>query len=90
MKLIRKIKYPLTIVLFIFAIIYVISTKRNLEKNKYNDIEVVTNDMQDEQPKEMTEEITNYTIDIKGAIKNPGVYTIDSNSNVNDVSWWIN
>lgn len=85
MKLIRKIKYPLTIVLFIFAIIYVISTKRNLEKNKYNDIEVVTNDMQDEQPKEMTEEITNYTIDIKGAIKNPGVYTIDSNSNVNDV-----
>ena len=85
MNLIRKIKYPLTIVLFIFAIIYVISTKRNLEKNKYNDIEVVTNDMQDEQPKEMTEEITNYTIDIKGAIKNPGVYTIDSNSNVNDV-----
>lgn len=85
MKLIRKIKYPLTIILFICAIIYILSTKRNLEKNKYNDIEIVTNVTEDKQQTELIEEITKYTIDIKGAIKKPGVYTIDSNSNVNDV-----
>ena len=87
MKLIRKLKYPITIILLIFITIYFIHTKNKLEENKYNDINIVENiekaeiiETQDEKEKN-----TKYNIDIKGAIKNPGVYKVDSTLTVNDV-----
>jgi len=84
MKLIRKLKYPITIVIFILIIIYVITTKNNLEKNKYNKMEVV-NDTVEEELEELSKETPKYNIDIKGAVKKPGVYLVDSNLTVNDV-----
>lgn len=86
MKLIRKMIYPITIVLFIFIIICIISVKNNLNKNKYNDIKVVNDivKVEDNDEKSIEEENTKFNIDIKGAIKNPGVYKLDSRLTVND------
>ena len=44
MKIVRKIIYPITISLIILTIIGVLITKKNLNNNKYNDIEIVKND----------------------------------------------
>lgn len=82
MKTIRKIIYPLTIILLVFVIICIFYIKNNLNKNKYNDIEVVNNIVKEES--EETEEITMYHVDIKGAVKNPGVYELNSNLTIND------
>ena len=83
MKIIRKLKYPITIIIFIFIIVYIIYTKKNLEKNKYDDIEIVST-IDDLEEKEEQVVITKYNVDIKGAIKKPGVYQLDSNLTVND------
>ena len=92
MKKIRKLVYPLTIVLLIIVIISIFIVKKYLNKNKYNDIEIVDNIIDDEITKtdkktneENTEETIEYNIDIKGAVNNPGVYKVESNLTVNDV-----
>ena len=82
MKIIRKIIYPLTIILLIFIFVCIFYIKSNLNKNKYNDIEVVNNIVKEETIEEIT---IRYSVDIKGAVKNPGVYQLDSNLTVNDV-----
>lgn len=81
MRIIRKIIYPLTILLFISIIICIIYAKNSLNKNKYDDIEVV-NDIEKESISE--EQFTKYMVDIKGAVNSPGVYQLDSNLTVND------
>lgn len=81
MRIIRKIIYPLTILLFIFIIICMIYVKNNLNNNKYDEIEVV-NDIVKESISE--EQPTKYMVDIKGAVNSPGVYQLDSNLTVND------
>jgi len=85
MKIIKKLIYPITIIFFILIIIYVIYIKNNLENNKYNDINIV-NDIEEEIIKANPDEekIIKYHIDIKGAVKKPGVYNVDSNITVND------
>ena len=87
MKLIRKLKYPITIILFILTIIYIIYLKNNLEDYKYKSLELVSNNdlIKEETSTNETVEATKYSIDIKGAINNPGVYHVDSNLTVNDV-----
>lgn len=82
MKIIRKLKYPLTIILFIITIIYVAYTKKILTNSKYNNIVVENESVKIEKT---DEELTKCTIDIKGAVKSPGVYKVDSNLTVNDV-----
>jgi len=90
MKLIRKLIYPLTIVLCIFIIIGVVVVKNNLNKNKYDDIETMNEEDNDiiknnnNEEKTNKEDIVKYNIDIKGAVKKPGVYQLDSNLTVND------
>jgi len=89
MKQIRKLIYPLTIVLCIFIIIGVAIVKNNLNKNKYDEIEIINekeNDIiKDKSNEENSKaEIVKYNIDIKGAVKKPGVYQLDSNLTVND------
>ena len=87
MKLIKKILYPLTIVLVIFIIISLILIKNNLNNNQYNDIEIessILKENNDEEKVDNKEEIIKYHIDIKGAINNPGVYELSSNLTVND------
>lgn len=84
MKVIRKIIYPLTIMLLIFIFICIFYIKNNLNKNKYNDIEVVTNIVKEENKNEEETKDNMYNVDIKGAVKNPGVYKISSDLTVND------
>ena len=84
MKIVRKLKYPITIIIFFFIIIYIIYNKNNLEKNKYNDIGIVSNVNKLETQEENENELQKYNIDIKGAVKKPGVYQLDSNLTVND------
>lgn len=85
MKLIRKLKYPLTILLLILIVGASIYVKINLNQKKYENIskeEIVLEEIYEEIP---VEETIKYNIDIKGAIKNPGVYSVESNLTVNDV-----
>ena len=82
MKLIRTLKYPITIIMFILIIIYILYTKNKLDNDKYENI-VIENQFVEE--KLQDENISKYNIDIKGAVKNPGVYQVDSNLTVSDV-----
>ena len=84
MKLIRKIKYPLTIIILLIIIIVFIVIKKNLNNNKYN---TVTNNaivIEKEEPKIEEEKEEKCNIDIKGAVKKPGVYMINCDNNIND------
>ena len=85
MKLIKKLKYPLTIILFIIIFIYIIYLKKELNKNKYNHTEIVSNLIKEDIKEDDVIKIVKYNIDIKGAVKNPGVYNVDSNLTINDV-----
>lgn len=84
MKLIKKLKYPITIILFISIIIYIIYIRQNLDNSKYENIEIVSenNILKEETP---IDQLIKYSIDIKGAVKVPGVYLVDKNLTVNDV-----
>ena len=84
MKLIRKIKYPLTIIILIIFIIALVLIKKKLNDNKYNT--VTNNDIiiEKEEPIIEEEKEEKCNIDIKGAIKKPGVYTINCDNNIND------
>lgn len=84
MKIIRKLTYPISIIVFIFIIVYIINTKNNLEKHKFNNIEIVSNTDNPDTNEEKTDKIIKYNVDIKGAIKKPGVYQLDSNLTIND------
>lgn len=85
MKIIRKIIYPITIILFIFITVCLIYMKNKLDNNKYDDI-IVNQDIVDvDVEKDLEEDIVKYSIDVKGAVNNPGVYLVDSNLVVNDV-----
>ncbi len=84
MKYIRKLKYPITIIIFILIIFYIIYLKKSLNDTKYQDIDesdelLVQEEVIPEENKDIC------SIDIKGAVKNPGVYEIECESYVNDV-----
>lgn len=84
MKKIRNIVYTLTFILLVFILICLIYIRRNLNNNKYNEIVVNEEILKDDVSLDV-EDIVKYSIDIKGAVKNPGVYLVDSNLVVNDV-----
>ena len=86
MKIIKKIKYPLTILIIILITINIILTKKKLNNNKYNNI-VKTNNtiIEKEDIAKDNDDFEECNIDIKGAINKPGVYTLSCNSNINDV-----
>lgn len=87
MKIIRKILYPLTIVLILFIIVCIIFVKINLKNKQYKDIEIESDIIKEntiEEKEEIEDEPIKYHIDIKGAINNPGVYELSSNLTVND------
>ncbi len=86
MRILKKVKYPLTIILLIIIVVgYILLTKK-LNNNKYSNIK-------NEQEVVIEKEITNEkvveqekcNVDIKGAIKQPGVYSVDCDNNVYDV-----
>ena len=87
MKIIRKILYPITIVLILFIIVCIVFVKINLKNKQYKDIEIESDIVKEntiEEKEEIKEEIIKYHIDIKGAINNPGVYELSSDLTVND------
>lgn len=88
MKLIRKLKYPLTIILIVVltAIFFII--KKNLNNQKYelantNNEEILIENIESDISE--TEILKTCHIDIKGAINAPGVYEIPCDKNINDV-----
>lgn len=87
MKLIRKLKYILTIVFIIIIIILSIHIKKKLNLTKYENInnyeEIVIDEINSEKLDNKILEET-CTIDIKGAVQKPGVYQILCNSTISD------
>lgn len=84
MKHLKKYKFIL-IILFIFlavSLIIQVNSKDNSEVIEFeNDIEEITNI---EVKEEKIEEIILYKVDIKGAVKNPGVYELEQGKRVID------
>lgn len=79
MKVIRKCKYLIFVIIIIGITACIILNKNKLIEN--SDYIAVSEDLE-------TEEIENFAkfyVDVKGAIKNPGVYEVDSDMIVNDV-----
>ena len=86
LKIIKKIKYPLTIIIILIIIILAINLRKNLNNKKYENIK------NEELPEIESTKITNLsetnslcTVDIKGAIQKPGVYLTECRNNINDV-----
>lgn len=86
MKFIKKNKYIITIVLLMIIILSAIIIKKRLNNHKYSELsgdelinqkEITDTDM-------MEEELEFCAIDIKGAVNNPGVYSIECNKHVMD------
>lgn len=80
----QKWYYFLIIVLFLFCVseAYILFRKKDIKENENvleNSQYIVENDSQSDNP-----EIT-FFVDVKGAVKNPGVYQLKENSIVNDV-----
>ena len=87
-KILKKTKYILTIILFILISIYIYNLKQVLKSNKYSEINSMQEEIIKEEPEMETEEEKKKTtihVDIKGAIKNPMVYELNSGSRVIDL-----
>ena len=92
MKLLRKIKYPLTIFIVILILTGIIITKKKLSNKKFELIEEANllvekdnKDVSSTEEKSDKEPNQKCYVDIKGAIKKPGVYFTNCNNNVNDI-----
>ena len=84
MRIIRKLIYPLTIIIVSIVIVYIIYTQKHLKNNEYQDIIIETETKEEEPIVELKEDET-YKVDIKGAVKHPGVYKVKKDNNINDV-----
>lgn len=88
MKFIKKYKYVITIILIIMFVFLSIIIKNKLNKEKYNitsyneEIELFN---KEDVIKEETNKPILCTVDIKGEVNNPGVYTTDCNKYVYDI-----
>lgn len=92
MKLLRKIKYPLTVFIVILILTGIIITKKKLSNKKFELIEEANllvekdnKDVSSTEEKSDKEPNQKCYVDIKGAIKKPGVYFTNCNNNVNDI-----
>ncbi len=88
MHFIKRYKYQVTIILMIIIVISIIIVKRSLIKNKYDlIIENETIDLEENTllKKEDIHDIEMCTVDIKGAISKPGVYTSECNKYIHDI-----
>ena len=83
----RKLKKGIKIFLIILSIliiIVVINIKDKLDKEKYQDIETI-DDIKIVNNDEIDNSKVSCMVDIKGAVKNPGVYTTKCSDNVSDI-----
>ena len=86
LKVIKKIKYPLTIIIALIIIILIINLKINLNSSEH---EIIQKEellpIESNKDNNISESNNLCMVDIKGAIKNPGVYLTECSNNVNDV-----
>ena len=73
-----KYKKYILIILIILGFIFILP-------NKKIDDEIILEESNLETKEEIDEEVVNIKVDIKGAVKNPGVYEVGENSRVSDV-----
>lgn len=88
MKIFKKNLYPLTIIIVILILIGYLVLKQYLKEQTEVNNSITTSHIELMEEKEKTlDQVTSEkcSIDIKGAVMNPGVYIVDCNSNVNDV-----
>ncbi len=83
MSIIRKNYRLIFLVVFFLTIMVFVFIKFKLLENKYEVVE--NNDLETTNIDSKQEKSTTCMIDIKGAIKNPGVYTTSCNDNVSDI-----
>lgn len=88
MKFIRKIKYPITIIIIVLLIVSFVAIKNKLNSKKYvldtnnNNNELTITNFEKESPEDKQ---TLCNVDIKGAVSNPGVYSVECNKTINDI-----
>lgn len=82
MTQIKKYKYLITVILILLIIVLGIIIKINLNKEKELTID---NEIFSYEKEEVKEKISEYKVDIKGAIANPGVYIGNDNTRVIDI-----
>lgn len=83
MKYIRKIVYPLTIIIVLIIVISYIVIKKNLEDN--SEATILEDDLFINETLDEKEEERIINVDIKGAVKKPGVYKVNDSLVINDV-----
>ena len=83
-RIIKKIKYPLMLVVMVIIITLVIYLKLKLN---YHEEDIVTqnDEILETNTEKVVENIDLCTVDIKGAILSPGVYLTECNQTINDV-----
>ncbi len=84
LRFLKKYKYVITIFLFMLIIFYIIFVKVNLKSKEKNlvDNQVVINEVE---KVEVDLKDNLVYVDIKGAVKKPGVYKINSDKKIIDV-----
>lgn len=84
LRLLKKYKYVITIFLFMLIIFYIIFVKVNLKSKEKNlvDNQVVINEVEKVEV-DLKDDLV--YVDIKGAVKKPGVYKINSDKKIIDV-----
>lgn len=64
---------------------YLIKSQNSLEDNYYDSLSYLNNNVEKEEVQEQTITLKTLNIDVKGAIKNPGVYRVSTDAIINDV-----
>lgn len=84
LRFLKKYKYVITIFLFMLIIFYVVFVKVNLKSKEKNlvDNQVVINEVEKVEV-DLKDDLV--YVDIKGAVKKPGVYKINSDKKIIDV-----
>ena len=85
LKMIRKYKYLLTVILFVLIVLAAISTKLILKKNKYNNIDISSDNLEINDEILVNNDESKCFVDIKGAIKEPKVYEVECDRKIQDV-----
>lgn len=83
MKYIRKVVYPLTIIIVLIIIVTYIVIKKNLEDN--SEVTILEDNLFVNETLEEKDEEKIINVDIKGAVKKPGVYKVNDSLVINDV-----
>lgn len=84
LRFLKKYKYVITIFLFMLIIFYIVFVKVNLKSKEKNlvDNQVVINEVEKVEV-DLKDDLV--YVDIKGAVKKPGVYKINSDKKIIDV-----